>query len=65
MFDYWMVIGRTINGSYFYTDTFENFNDRYFYINSMSDIIKFFGGGIVQLIYVDDFDYDIISVYTM
>jgi len=59
---YWFVVGHTINGGRFYSEPFWDFEKAVDYEEDLEDIVKFFGGGTVEILRISDYDYDVVSI---
>lgn len=62
LYNMFFVIGRTFCGGRFYSETTENYEQAYQLFSSYKDIIKYFGGGEVELVCVSKEGYDIIDI---
>ncbi len=59
---WWFVTAHTINGGRFYSEPFEIFDDAVKYYDSIKSMIEYFGGGYVEMLRINDYDYDVIAV---
>lgn len=59
---YYFVVGHTINGGRFYSETFTDSLDAINTYHDYYDTVKYFGGGTVELFRITDNDFDIISI---
>lgn len=60
---FWFVTAHTINGGRFYSEPFKNFEDACnIFDDYKRNVIPYFHGGIVELLRISDFDYDVIAV---
>lgn len=59
---WWFVTAHTINGGRFYSEPFEIFDDAANYFNDIKNLVHYFGGGHVELLRINDYDYDIVAI---
>lgn len=59
---WWFVTAHTINGGRFYSEPFEIFEDAQNYFDDMKNLIRYFGGGHVELLRISDYDYDVVAI---
>lgn len=59
---WWYVTAHTINGSRFYSEPFESFDDASSYFDDMKNVTEYFGGGSVEMLRINDYDYDIVAI---
>lgn len=59
---WWCVTAHTINGGRFYSEPFELFEDACDYFDSIKSFVEYFDGGYVEMLRINDFDYDVIAV---
>lgn len=59
---WWFVTAHTINGGRFYSEPFHDYYvaEQYFY--EIKDLVKYFGGGYVEMLSISDYDYDVIAI---
>ena len=62
-YPYYFVAAHTVNGGRFYSETFQASIDAMPIYQDYADIIvKYFGGGQVEMFRIDENDFDIISM---
>ena len=61
LYNMFSVIGRATRGSRFYSETVKDYEKAYKLFSCYQDVIKYFGGGEVELICVSKDGYDIID----
>lgn len=59
---WWFVTAHTINGGRFYSEPFELFDDAAKYYDNIKGMIEYFGGGYVEMLRINDYDYDVVAV---
>lgn len=59
---WYFVTAHTVNGGRFYSEPFKTFDSARDQYDSLKDMIKYFGGGYVELLMINDFDYDVIAI---
>lgn len=59
---WWFVTAHTINGGRFYSEPFENFDDARNYYDDIKNLVHYFGGGHVELLRINDYDYDVVAI---
>ena len=59
---WWFVTAHTINGGRFYSEPFEIFDDAVGYFNDIKNLVHYFGGGHVELLRINDYDYDVVAI---
>lgn len=59
---WWFVVGHTINGGRFYSEPFELFDDARFYYDDIKGLVQYFGGGYVEMLRINDYDYDVVAI---
>ena len=59
---WWFVVAHTINGGRFYSEPFEDFNDAQAYYDSLKGLVHYFGGGHVEMLRINDYDYDVVAI---
>lgn len=61
MYNKFSVVGRVTCGKRFYSETIEDYYKACKLFSLYQDVVKYFGGGEVELICVSKEDYDIIN----
>ena len=56
------VIGRATCGGRFYSESFDDYKKAYQLFSLYKDVVKYFGGGEVELICVSKEGYDIVDI---
>lgn len=59
---WWFVTAHTINGGRFYSEPFEMFDDAREYYNDIKNLVQYFGGGYVEMLRINDYDYDVFAI---
>jgi hypothetical protein len=59
---WYFVTAHTINGGRFYSEPFKTLDSAMEQYDSLKDMTKYFGGGLVELLMINDFDYDVIAI---
>ena len=59
---WWFVTAHTVNGSRFYSRAYEKYEEAADYFEGIKDMIKYFGGGMVELLRINDYDYDVVAI---
>lgn len=59
---WWFITAHTINNGRFYSEPFENFDNAVVYYNDIKSMVEYFGGGYVEMLRINDYDYDVIAV---
>jgi len=59
---YYFVVGHTVNGGRFYSETFIDFLKAIKTYHRYCDTVRYFGGGTVELLCITDDDFDIVSI---
>ena len=59
---WWFAVGHTVNGGRFYSEPFELFDDACSYYDDLKELVKYFGGGHVELLRISDYDYDVVAI---
>lgn len=59
---WWFVTAHTINGGRFYSEPFKDFDNAQNYYDDIKDLVRYFGGGYVELLRINDYDYDVIAI---
>lgn len=59
---YYFIAAHTIDGGRFYSPSFTDVMDAVDCYQDYVDMVKYFGGGIIELFRIDEIDFDIISV---
>ena len=59
---WWFVTAHTINGGRFYSEPFKDFDNAQNYYDDIKDLVHYFGGGYVELLRINDYDYDVIAI---
>lgn len=58
----WFVTAHTINGGRFYSQPFEIFDDAHEFYNDIKSLVHYFGGGHVEMLRINDYDYDVVAI---
>ena len=58
---WWFVTAHTINGGRFYSEPFEYFEMANHYFYEIKELVQYFGGGYVEMLRINDYDYDVIA----
>lgn len=58
---FYFVAAHTIDGARFYSETFSDVISTVDIYHEYEDVVRYFGGGIVELFRIDEKDFDIIS----
>ena len=58
---FYFVAAHTIDGARFYSETFDDVISTIDVYFEYEDVVRYFGGGIVELFRIDENDFDIIS----
>ena len=58
----WFVTAHTINGGRFYSQPFEIFDDAQEFYNDIKGLVHYFGGGHVEMLRINDYDYDVVAI---
>lgn len=58
----WFVTAHTINGGRFYSQPFEIFDDAHEFYNDIKGLVHYFGGGHVEMLRINDYDYDVVAI---
>lgn len=58
----WFVTAHTINGGRFYSHPFEIFDDACEFYNDIKGLVHYFGGGHVEMLRINDYDYDVVAI---
>lgn len=59
---WWFVTAHTLNGGRFYSRPYEDFDEAVDYFENIKDVIKYFGGGVIELLRINDYDYDVVAI---
>lgn len=59
---YYFIAAHTINGARFYSEPYSSAINAVDNYNDYIDLVKYFGGGTVELFKIDEQDFDVISV---
>lgn len=59
---WWFVTAHTINGGRFYSEPFVLFDDAARYFDDIKSIVEYFGGGCIEMLRINDYDYDVVAV---
>ena len=59
---WWFVTAHTINGGRFYSEPFMDFDEACAYYDDIKNLVHYFGGGYVELLRINDYDYDVFAI---
>ena len=59
---WWFVTAHTINGGRFYSEPFDLFEDACDYFDNIKSLVNYFDGGYVEMLRVNNFDYDVVAI---
>jgi len=60
-YNWWFVVGHTINGGRFYSESFTNYSSAQHCYNEFKTLVDYFGGGYVELLNISEYDYDVVA----
>ena len=58
--NFYFIVAHTYSGDRFYSEPFNTFTEANNVFSSYESMIKYFGGGTVEILYITDFDFDVI-----
>lgn len=56
------VTAHTINGGRFYSEPFYDLATAENYFHEIEGLVKYFGGGYVEMLYISEYDYDVLAI---
>lgn len=56
------VTAHTINGGRFYSEPFYDSAAAEKYFHEIEELVKYFGGGFVEMLYISEYDYDVLAI---
>ena len=56
------VTAHTINGGRFYSEPFCNSTAAENYFHEIEGLVRYFGGGCVEMLYISEYDYDVLAI---
>lgn len=59
---YYFIAAHTINGARFFSESFNNISIAAQNYVLYEDLVDYFGGGIVELYYIDEEDFNIVAI---